>query len=118
MCNSSNPIAAVVTNSFLDYSASNGTDLRKAGVGPGQRFCIQAATFKSLADNGNDVPSVKLESTHKSALDSVGMDVLKKFTAGQDTGHKTVLPGSDRGTTGKEGWARESDRIGAKDPRS
>ncbi|XP_014552823.1 hypothetical protein COCVIDRAFT_19169 [Bipolaris victoriae FI3] len=117
MCNSSNPIAAVLTNAFLDFSSSTGTDLRKAGVGPGQRFCLEASMWKSAAEKGiGDVPRVKLESTHIKALNSVGLDVLKKWAAEPETESaqdKVVRPGE-----GRERWARESRDIGAKDPRS
>jgi hypothetical protein len=114
MCSPSNPIAAILTNAFLDFSSSNGTDLRKAGVGPGQRFCLDASIWKNAADKGiGEVPKVKLECTHKGALDKVDLGFLKKHAAAQENEVSAVYPGS-----GKESWARDSDRIGAKDPRS
>jgi uncharacterized protein (DUF2237 family) len=114
ICSSSNPIAAILTNAFLDLSSSNGTDLRKAGVGPGQRLCLEASTWKNAADKGiGEVPTVKLECTHKSALDKVDLKFLKKYAAAQENEVSAVYPGE-----GKESWARESNNIGAKDPRS
>ncbi|EMD95152.1 hypothetical protein COCC4DRAFT_27206 [Bipolaris maydis ATCC 48331] len=117
MCDSSNPIAVILTNAFLDFSSSNGTDLRKAGVGPGQRFCLEASVWKNAAEKEiGEVPKVKLESTHIKALNSVGLDVLKKWAAepeAESAQDKVVRPGE-----GKEGWAQESNDIGAKDPRS
>jgi uncharacterized protein (DUF2237 family) len=114
MCTSNNPIAAILTNSFLDFSSSNGTDLRKAGVGPGQRFCLEASTWKSAADKGiGEVPRVKLEATHEGALKSVDLNTLKKWAAEQDNQGKVVRPGED-----KESWARESKDIGGKEPKS
>jgi hypothetical protein len=119
MCTSSNPIAAVLTNAFLDLTARNGTDLRKAGVGPGQRFCIDASSWKQLADKGgDDVPKVKLESTHEGALKSVGLDILKKWSQAPDVQNKTILPKGDQGSEGKEGGVRESSEIGGKEPKS
>ena len=115
MCTSNNPIAAQITNAFLDYSASNGTDLRKAGVGPDQHFCLEASSWKALADKGgHDVPKVKLESSHEAALKSVGLDVLKKFAAEQDNQsvHGAVRPGDGKG------WLRESGSIGGKEPKA
>ncbi|PZC92602.1 hypothetical protein A1F96_07618 [Pyrenophora tritici-repentis] len=113
MCTDRNPIAAILTNSFLDLAPSNGTDLRKAGVGPDQRYCLDASTWKKAADNGGEVPRVKLEATHKGALDKVELETLKKWAAGQDKDRGVVWP-----SEGKESWARESGDIGAKEPRS
>lgn len=113
-CNSANPIAATLTNSFLDLLSSNGTDLRKAGVGPGSRYCVEASTWKKAADKGKDVPQVKLECTHEAALKSVGLETLKKYTAGQDVSSKSAIMPKE----GKEGFVRESSEIGGKEPRA
>lgn len=114
MCTSRNPIAAILTNAFLDFSASSGTDLRKAGVGPDQRFCLDASLWKSALDKGiKDVPKVKLESSHEAALKSVAIDVLRGNAAGRDVDDKTVRPGEN-----KESWARDSKEIGGKEPRA
>ncbi|CAO2654036.1 Nn.00g107690.m01.CDS01 [Neocucurbitaria sp. VM-36] len=115
MCTSTHPIAATLTSSFLDFSASNGTDLRKSGVGSGSRFCISASQWKSAIDKGiEEVPRVKLESTHQGALESVGLEVLKKWAAEADNGKgRVVRPGE-----GGERWARESGEIGGKEPRA
>jgi uncharacterized protein (DUF2237 family) len=114
MCTSNNPIAAILTDAFIEFASSNGADLRKAGVGPGQRFCLAASSWKSAADKGIEgVPKVKLESTHKDALTSVDLTTLKKWAAEQDTKSKVVRPGEN-----KESWARESSEIGGKQPKS
>jgi hypothetical protein len=116
MCNANNPIAAILTNAFIDTLSLSGTDLRKAGVGPGQRFCIEAASWKKLADKGgDDVPKVKLESSHEAALKSVGLDALKKWAAGQD---RESVHGAVRPKDGKGGWVRESGEIGGKEPKA
>ncbi|KAF2822983.1 hypothetical protein CC86DRAFT_448075 [Ophiobolus disseminans] len=115
-CTSSNPIAAQLTNAFLDYSTSNGIDLRKAGVGPGQHFCLEASAWKGLADKGgDDVPRVKLESTHEAALESVDLKLLKRFAADQDN---QSVHGAVRPKDGKGSWVRESKEIGGKEPRA
>ncbi|RMZ69633.1 hypothetical protein GMOD_00006467 [Pyrenophora seminiperda CCB06] len=117
MCTDNNPIAAILTDSFLDFASANGTDLRKAGVGPDQRYCLEASTWKRAADNaadkGGEAPRVKLEATHKGALNKVELETLKKWAAGQDRDGRAVWP-----SEGRQSWARESGDIGAKDPRS
>ena len=113
MCNTANPIAAELTNAFIDSLASNGTDLRKAGVGPGQRYCVEANAWKSAADKGGDVPRVKLESSHESALKSVDLDTLRKYEAGRDN---ASVHGAERPGAGK--WVREGKEIGGKEPRA
>jgi hypothetical protein len=117
MCNSTNPIAAELTTAFIDtLSRSGSTDLQKAGVTAGQRFCVEASSWKTMADKGGeDVPRVKLESSHEAALKSVGLDTLKKFAAGQD---RASVHGAARPKDGKGGWVRESGEIGGKEPKA
>jgi hypothetical protein len=71
-----------------------------------------------LADKGKDVPRVKLESTHQGALEKVGLDVLKKWAAKADIDNKTILPEGNKGKEGKEGFVRESGKIGGKEPKA
>ena len=114
-CNASNPIAANLTNAFLDLlSSSTSTDLRKNGVGPGERYCVSASQWKSAVDKGGaDVPKVKLECTHVTALDTVDLSTLKKYAAGQDV-DRGVEWTSDK----KSGAVKESSEIGGKEPRA
>lgn len=108
MCSPSNPIAATLTAAFLDFA-----DLRKSGVNPGDRFCISASTWKGAVDKGiKEVPRVKLECTHEKALETVDIDVLKKWKADTDNEKKVERPG-DAG-----GLARESQEIGGKEPKA
>ncbi|KAF2655670.1 hypothetical protein K491DRAFT_657963 [Lophiostoma macrostomum CBS 122681] len=111
-CNESSPIAATITNSFLDLISQSGTDLRKQGVGPGQRFCVEAAKWKEAMDKGDDVPRVKLEATHEKALDTVDFATLKKFAAKQD--HDSVILPNSRPSDA----ARSSGDIGGKEPKA
>ncbi|KAG9186141.1 hypothetical protein G6011_02697 [Alternaria panax] len=114
MCTSKNPLAVILTNAFLDFSSSNGTDLRKAGIGPGQRFCLEASMWKTAVDKRiGEVPRVKLEATHEGALKSVDLNTLKKWAAEQDNQDKTVLPSKS-----KDRFVRESSEIGGKEPRA
>lgn len=114
MCTPSNPIAATLTAAFLDFSASNGTDLRECGVQPGTRFCMAASQWKSALDIGIDeVPRVKLESSHEAALKNVDLPTLKKYAAHADNSKDVVLA-----KEGREEWARESGEIGGKEPRA
>lgn len=84
-------------------------------MGPGGRFCLDAASWKAAADKGiEEVPRVKLEASHEKALESVGLDTLKRWAAGQDVESKSAVMPKE----GKEGWARESGSIGGKEPKS
>ncbi|KAF1915878.1 hypothetical protein BDU57DRAFT_556235 [Ampelomyces quisqualis] len=114
-CTSTNPIAAALTSAFIDtLSSTTSTDLRKAGVGPGQRFCLEASAWKQIADKGGEgVPRVKLESSHVEALESVELDVLKRWEASRDNDSKH---GAER--PGPGNWVRESGEIGGKEPRA
>lgn len=117
MCSSEMPLALSLTSSFLDWSQKQGTDLRKSGIKEGARLCTYVSTWKAAVDKGiDDVPKVKLEATHHHALDSVSLDVLKKYAAEQDNRRaesRVVLP-----KEGKQSIARESKEIGGKEPRA
>lgn len=83
-CDSTTPIAAELTQSFLTFAAKHGgINLAQMGVRPGQRWCVEAARWRETVDRaaeeGVEVPRVKLECTHESALESVGLDVLRRY---------------------------------------
>lgn len=83
-CDSQTPIAAELTQSFLNFASKNGgINLKQMGVRPGQRWCVEATrwqeTLKHEQEAGVEVPRVKLECTHESALETVDLDVLKKY---------------------------------------
>ena len=117
MCSSEMPLALNLTSSFLDWTRSQGTDLRKSGIKEGDRLCGYARTWKAALDSGiEDVPRVKLEATHHHALDVVGLDVLKRYAAEQDNDRaesRVVVP-----KEGVEGVAKVSQEIGGKEPRA
>lgn len=112
MCTAQSPLALLLTTSFLDFSAKQGTDLRST---PGARICADAKLWKQAIDKGvADVPRVKLEGTHEAALQSVGIEVLKKYAAEQDAGKGRVAKvGED-----SRGIVKESSEIGGKEPRA
>ncbi|ORY18155.1 hypothetical protein BCR34DRAFT_621534 [Clohesyomyces aquaticus] len=119
-CSARAPIAVTLTNSFLDFSAARGFDLRKQGVGPGQRWCIEASRWNEALqsrdgdqDPDDRVPKVKLECTHAAALENVSLANLRRFSAEQDVG--SVVWPKDRPSDG----VRQSGSIGAKgDPKA
>jgi len=51
---------AVVTDKFLDFSASRGNDLRKIGLTGGCKWCLCTARWKEALDarEGDDDPVV------------------------------------------------------------
>ncbi|PVH93552.1 hypothetical protein DM02DRAFT_619210 [Periconia macrospinosa] len=81
-CNERSPIAAQLTQSFLDFTSKNGVNLKQMGLRPGQKWCLGAEHWKEAADRdsgGQGVPPIDLESTHKAALDTVDLDTMKKY---------------------------------------
>jgi len=85
-CDSQTPIAAELTQSFLDFaSKSGGINLKQMGVRPGQRWCVEVTrwqeTLQHEKESGVQVPPVKLECTHESALKTVELDILKKYAS-------------------------------------
>jgi uncharacterized protein (DUF2237 family) len=85
-CDSQTPIAVELTQSFLDFaSKSGGINLKQMGVRPGQRWCVEATrwqeTLRHEKESGVQVPPVKLECTHESALKTVELDILKKYAS-------------------------------------
>lgn len=78
-------MAAVVSQKWLDYSASKGNDLRPM-LSEGCSWCLCVSRWKQsldaykrgeLAKDG--VPKIKLQATHQRALDMVSIDDLKAF---------------------------------------
>ncbi|KAL5114354.1 hypothetical protein ACEQ8H_007744 [Pleosporales sp. CAS-2024a] len=71
-CTSANPIGAQLTNAFIGASGLK-------NVSAGQRYCLEASSWKTFAAKGNDVPGVTLASSHIGALKTVDLDTLKKW---------------------------------------
>ncbi|KAF1988538.1 hypothetical protein K402DRAFT_328588 [Aulographum hederae CBS 113979] len=82
-------VAAMVTNEFLEFSASKGNDLRSIGLTGGCKWCLCANRWKEALDaakgdqsqKGKLVPQVFLNATNEAALQSLDMNDLKKFAA-------------------------------------
>ncbi|KAF2127889.1 hypothetical protein P153DRAFT_294481 [Dothidotthia symphoricarpi CBS 119687] len=77
-------VAGIVTNEFLDYSASKGNDLRQVGLTDGCKWCLCVSRWKEAFDNRtgeNDkkVPKIVLKATNERALEKIGLEDLKKF---------------------------------------
>jgi uncharacterized protein (DUF2237 family) len=49
------------------------------GVKPGQKWCVETGKWKEAEESGGEVPRVRLEATHKKALERVELDVLKRW---------------------------------------
>lgn len=83
----SHTVCAEVTAEFLAYSKYVGNDLSTphpefgfAGLNPGDQWCLCAARFAQAHDEGC-APRVRLEATHRRALDIVPLDVLRAHAA-------------------------------------
>ncbi|MEP5728392.1 MAG: DUF2237 domain-containing protein [Sulfitobacter sp.] len=80
----SHTVCAVMNAEFLAYSKYVGNDLSTArpefgfaGLAPGDPWCLCANRFLQAAEEGC-APQVRLESTHKRALDIVPLEVLQQ----------------------------------------
>lgn len=80
-------VCAVMTEEFLEFSASVGNDLSTpqpesgfAGLGPGDRWCLCASRWQEALDAGV-APPVVLEATHALALEFSSLDDLRAHAA-------------------------------------
>ncbi len=93
MCNTceedvgSHTVCIEVTDRFLEYSKFKGNDLSTPmpefgfqGLNEGDRWCLCAARWMQ-AYQDDMAPRVFLMRTHQRALESVSLDILKKFAA-------------------------------------
>ena len=76
-------VCAVMTEEFLEFSASVGNDLSTPhpewgfpGLEPGDRWCLCAARWQEALDAGA-APQVVLEATHALALEFSSLDDLR-----------------------------------------
>lgn len=83
----SHTVCAVMTAEFLAYSAYVGNDLstprpafRFAGLKPGDSWCLCASRFMQAHDEGC-APRVRLQATHRRALDIVPLTVLREHAS-------------------------------------
>jgi len=91
----------VVTEEFLDFSASRGNDLRLVGVTARCKWCLctlrwleafQAYKNGEISENG--VPKVHLNATEDSALNRVDMETLKQFAVDAESNSVNGADGS------------------------
>ncbi|KAI2634609.1 hypothetical protein GGS21DRAFT_518613 [Xylaria nigripes] len=95
-------VAGIVTDEFLDFSASRGNDLRTVGLNGGCRWCLCTArwieaykAYRSGKISDVGVPRVDLDATEDSALEMVDADTLRQFSVQRDAEQKPGSPGSD-----------------------
>jgi uncharacterized protein len=95
-------VAGVVSEEFLDFTASQGNDLRIAGLTGGCKWCLCTSrwleAFQAFQDGKigrNAVPKVVLEATEDSALRKVDLDTFKQFEARSVTNGVNGVNGVD-----------------------
>ena len=80
----SHVVCAIVTDAFLDFSKSQGNDLRTPrpelqfpGLKSGDSWCLCALRWKESYENGV-APPIKPKSTHEKALNFIKIEELEK----------------------------------------
>ena len=80
----SHTVCTYLTEKFLSFSKKQGNDLTTPkpefgfeGLNPGDKWCLCATRWLE-AENEGCAPKVSLASTHKSALDIIPIELLKK----------------------------------------
>ncbi len=80
----SHTLCTYMTEEFLAFSKKQGNDLTTPkpefgfeGLNPGDKWCLCATRWLE-AENEGCAPKVSLASTHKSALDIIPIELLKK----------------------------------------
>ncbi len=83
----SHTVCIEVTEAFLEYTRFRGNDLSTAmpefgfpGLAPGDRWCLCAARWLEAYEQ-DMAPRVFLQRTHRKALDSVPLTLLRQFAA-------------------------------------
>ena len=78
-------VCAVVTQEFLDYSASKGNDLMTPilywnfpGLKPGDKWCLCISRWLQ-AEKVGKAPPIILEATHIKSLKFTTLEVLQKY---------------------------------------
>ena len=93
-------VAGVVTDEFLQFSASRGNDLRLAGLTDGCKWCLCTGrwleAYQAYRDGVigvNAVPKIDMDATEDSVLKKVEMETLKSFAfkTSQGTNGKSEL---------------------------
>ena len=81
----SHTVCVQLTAAFLEFTKSNGNDLSTPrpefgfpGLKPGDRWCLCAARWAEAYEH-DMAPRVYLRSTHKRALESVPLAILRNY---------------------------------------
>ena len=81
----SHTVCVELTQEFLTFSRNRGNDLMTPipaygfpGLKPGQRWCLCAARWFE-AQKADKAPRVHLRRTHQRALETVPMEVLRRY---------------------------------------
>lgn len=83
----SHTVCVEMTRDFLEYSRFRGNDLSTPvpefgfpGLQPGDRWCLCAARWLE-AHEQNMAPRVYLRRSHRKALDTVSLSILRQYAA-------------------------------------
>jgi hypothetical protein len=75
----------MVTQEFLDYSASKGNDLMTPiphwqfpGLKPGDKWCLCVSRWLE-AEKAGKAPNIILEATHEKTLQYASLELLQKY---------------------------------------
>ncbi|RYC61762.1 hypothetical protein CHU98_g4445 [Xylaria longipes] len=86
-------VAGIVTDEFLDFSASRGNDLRTIGLKGGCRWCLCTArwveayqAYRSGKVSNLGVPRVDLDATEDSALGMADLNSFRQFAVQRGPG--------------------------------
>ncbi len=78
-------VCVIINKSFLSYSKALGNDLSSPipqygfpGLEEGDNWCLCASRWKQAYEDGM-APLVRLEATNITALDLIGIEILKQY---------------------------------------
>ena len=81
----SHTVCAIMTEEFLKFSKSKGNDLSTPvpafdfpGLNSGDRWCLCAARWLE-AYEASSAPSIIAKATHRRAIETIPMEVIKEF---------------------------------------
>ncbi|PSR78156.1 hypothetical protein BD289DRAFT_377009 [Coniella lustricola] len=101
-------VAGVVSEDFLDFTASQGNDLRPVGLRGGCKWCLCTTrwlealqAFQDGRIPKNAVPKIDLEATEDSVLRKVDLETLRDFAVNQ--GQQTNGTSGTNGVNGVNG---------------
>lgn len=87
----SHTVCAVMTQDFLEFTASRGNDLSTPrpeyqfpGLKPGDRWCLCAARWQEAADAGK-APKVVLSATHRLAARQASEEALRRHAVDESS---------------------------------